>query len=63
MVASALQDLLRREAKPGGTILRTHIAEAISTAVGETDHLLQLPAANVTHAAGEMAVFGSITWL
>lgn len=62
-VTSALQDLLRREAAPGGTILRTHIAEAISTAVGETDHLLQLPAANVTHAAGEMAVFGSITWL
>lgn len=62
-VTSALQDLLRREAKPGGTILRTHIAEAISTAVGETDHLLSGPAANVTHAAGEMAVFGSITWL
>ncbi|WP_439861637.1 baseplate J/gp47 family protein [Pseudomonas sp. MBLB4136] len=62
-VSSALQDLLRREAEPGGTILRTHIAEAISTAVGETDHVLQAPAANVTHAAGEMAVFGSITWL
>lgn len=62
-VTSALEDLLRREAEPGGTILRTHIAEAISTAVGETDHVLQAPAANVTHAAGEMAVFGSITWL
>jgi uncharacterized phage protein gp47/JayE len=62
-VTIALQDLLRREAEPGGTILRTHIAEAISTAVGETDHLLSLPAANVTHAAGEMAVFGVITWL
>ncbi|WP_218580146.1 baseplate J/gp47 family protein [Pseudomonas sp. 8Z] len=63
LVASALQDLLRREAEPGGTILRTHIAEAISTTVGETDHVLQSPVANVVHAAGEMAVFGSITWL
>lgn len=62
-VTGALQDLLRREAAPGGTILRTHIAEAISTAVGETDHVLQAPAANVSHAAGEMAVFGSVTWL
>ena len=62
-VAAALQDLLRRDAAPGGTILRTHIAEAISTAVGEEDHVLSVPAANVVHAAGEMAVFGSITWL
>jgi uncharacterized phage protein gp47/JayE len=62
-VTNALQDLLRREAKPGGTILRTHIAEAISTTVGETDHVLQIPTANVSHAAGEMAIFGSITWL
>lgn len=62
-VSAALQDLLRRDAAPGGTILRTHIAEAISTAVGEDDHVLTAPAANVVHAAGEMAVFGSITWL
>lgn len=62
-VTGALQDLLRREAEPGGTVLRTHIAEAISTAVGETDHVLQSPATNVAHTAGEMAVFGSITWL
>lgn len=62
-VSSALQDLLQREAEPGGTILRTHVAEAISTAVGETDHLLSVPAASVNHAVGEMAVFGVITWL
>lgn len=62
-VTSALQDLLRREAEPEGTILRTHIGEAISTAVGETDHVLAVPAANVTHAAGQIAVFGSIAWL
>ncbi len=61
-VTDALRDLLRREAEPGGTILRTHIAEAISTAVGEVDHELLAPVANVTHGVGEMAVFGSITW-
>ncbi|MCY1365321.1 Baseplate J-like protein [compost metagenome] len=62
-VTDALRDLLRREAVPGGTILRSHISEAISTAIGESDHVLVAPAANVVHAAGEIAVFGGITWL
>ncbi|MCY1357576.1 Baseplate J-like protein [compost metagenome] len=62
-VTIALQELLRREAAPGATVLRTHIAEAISTAVGEVDHAVVAPAANVSHAASEMAVFGAITWL
>lgn len=61
-VETALKDLIRREAVPGGTILHTHITEAISTATGETDHGLTVPAADVTHNAGEIAVMGAITW-
>lgn len=61
-VTAELTDLLRREAEPGGTILISHIREAISLAAGETDHVLVAPVANVAHATGEMAVMGAITW-
>lgn len=61
-IAAEIADLLRREAEPGGTILLSHLREAISIAAGEADHALTVPAANVTHAAGEMAVLGAITW-
>ncbi|MFQ5472614.1 MAG: baseplate J/gp47 family protein, partial [Dehalococcoidia bacterium] len=62
-VQAELQDLLLREAVPAGTILISHIREAISIAAGETDHVLSSPAADVTHQAGELAVFGTITWV
>lgn len=61
-IEAELRDLLRREAEPGATILLSHIREAISLATGENDHTLTVPAANVTHAVGEMATFGTITW-
>jgi len=62
-VEAELRDLLLRESEPGATILLSHIREAISLASGENDHILSVPAANVTHAVGEMATFGTITWL
>jgi uncharacterized phage protein gp47/JayE len=61
-VAAELRDLIAREAEPGGTLLISHIREAISIAAGETDHVLTAPSANVTAAAGEITVFGAITW-
>lgn len=61
-IEAEIIDLLRREAVPGGTILLSHLREAISIAAGEADHALTIPAANVTHATGEMAVPGTITW-
>lgn len=61
-VEAELRDLLRREAAPGGTILISHIREAISIAAGEHDHTLISPTANVEYGTGEMAVFGEITW-
>lgn len=61
-VEAEIEDLLRREAEPGGTILISHIREAISIAAGETDHALVSPVADITHNTGEMAVMGTITW-
>ncbi len=61
-VEAEIRDLLRREAKPGITILLSHIREAISIAAGENDHALVQPAANVAHGIGEIAVPGEITW-
>lgn len=61
-VAAELADLLRREARPGGTILLSKLREAISVAAGETNHVLTTPSADVTHAAGLMPVLGTLTW-
>ncbi len=62
-IMAELDDLLRREAEPGGTILVSHIREAISIAAGEMDHELQLPSGNVNFDIGRIAVPGVITWV
>jgi uncharacterized phage protein gp47/JayE len=62
-VEAQLRDLHLREAVPGGTILHTHITEAISLAAGENDHLLHAPAGNIVSATGHMATFGGIDWI
>ena len=62
-VQAELADLLSREAVPGGTLLLTHINQAISVATGETDHVLSVPAASVVSAPGHISVLGVITWL
>ena len=61
-VEAELRDLIRRESSPGGTLLVSHIREAISTAAGETDHVLVSPTANETAAATEITTFGTITF-
>lgn len=62
-IESALTALIRREAVPGGTILGTHISEAISTSVGEVDHEKLEPLGNVMHLPGQLAVMGEIEWI
>lgn len=62
-VEASLRDLLRREAEPGKTILLSKIREAVSTAAGENDNAVTVPAANFTVEDNEIAVFGTITWL
>lgn len=61
-IEADLEDMLARDAEPGGTISLSRIREAISTATGESDHTMTVPAADVTHAFGEIAVLGTITW-
>jgi uncharacterized phage protein gp47/JayE len=62
-VTASLADLIQRESEPGATTLLSHIREAISTAAGEADHVLTVPAANVVHTSAQMATMGVITWL
>lgn len=62
-VQAELQDLLLREATPGGTILLSHIRAAISAATGETNYNMTAPVADVVSATGSMSTFGAITWL
>lgn len=62
-VQAELEDLLRRDAEPGGTILISHIREAVSIAAGESDNIVSVPSANVTHTTGQIATMGTITWL
>lgn len=61
-IRAEVSDLLFREAQPGGTILLSHLREAISTAAGEQDHVLTSPVANVVLAPGRLAVLGTVTF-
>ena len=61
-IEAEIKDLLKREAEPGGTIVLSHIREAISLATGEDDFGLTTPNADFTTVAGEIAVLGTITW-
>ena len=62
-ITAEIADLIRRESEPGGTILVSRIREAISTAAGETDHVLVSPVANVVaDAANKIAVAGDVTF-
>jgi uncharacterized phage protein gp47/JayE len=62
-VEAELEDLIRREAEPAGTLLLSHIQQAISNTAGEEDHALTAPATNVTTTAGQLTTMGTITWL
>jgi uncharacterized phage protein gp47/JayE len=61
-VTAALKDLFQREGEPGGTILISHVREAISTAAGEADHVLTAPTANIVASAGQLKTVGVITF-
>lgn len=61
-VEAELTDLLAREGEPGGTLLLSHIREAISSADGETDHTLTAPAADQTYTNTQIPAMGTITW-
>ncbi|MFK4751433.1 baseplate J/gp47 family protein [Oceanobacter antarcticus] len=60
-VKGELDDMIRRDAEPGGTIKVSRIREAISIASGETDHSINLTA-DVTCASNELIVLGTVSW-
>lgn len=62
-VEAQLMDLHSREAGLGDGLLLTHIREAISSSVGETDHKLIAPVADVPAAANQLLRFGGCVWL
>lgn len=63
-VLEELRDLLRREAEPGGTLLLSHVREAVSIAAGETDHAVIAPATDLECAAGVLLTMGTMhTWV
>ena len=61
-VETQLRDLHNREADLGEDLLISHIREAISSAAGETDHVLSAPTANVVAADSELLTFGGCVW-
>lgn len=61
-VQAELTDLIRRESYPGGTLLVSHIREAISLAAGETNHVLTAPSADVAYTSSQIGTMGTITW-
>lgn len=61
-VQAELADLVRREAAPGAPLLLSRIRAAISSADGELDHNLVLPAADVTVTPGQLLTMGVVTW-
>ncbi len=62
-VIAELKDVFLRDAQPGGTILISHLREAISIAAGETNHVLSVPSADVTATAAQIRSLGVITWV
>lgn len=62
-VVAQLADLLLTEGTPGGTILKSHISEAIQQAEGVIDHVLTVPSADVVMAAGAIPIMGTVTWV
>lgn len=66
-IEAELSDLFSRESNVedgngSGTILISHIREAISVAAGENDHAMVTPTADITLNIGEIATLGTITF-
>lgn len=62
-VTSALKNLIATEATLGGTLLISHVRQAVSNATGETDNVVMLPTGDVKADATALLTFGSISWV
>lgn len=61
-VQAELTDLINRVAEPGGIIYLSQIREAVSSASGEVDSVVTVPAANADAPDGSLYTMGVITW-
>lgn len=61
-VKAELDDMVLRDAVPGGQILLSRMNEAVSLAEGEQDHALIQPIVNFACAPNEIAVPGVAVW-
>lgn len=66
-IEAELSDLFSRESNVedgngSGTILISHIREAVSIAASENDHAMVSPTADITLSIGEIATLGTITF-
>jgi uncharacterized phage protein gp47/JayE len=62
-VENALKQVIQEYSAPGQTFPVSKLREAISTAQGEFDHILNSPIANIpATSANHIHVLGSITW-
>ncbi|MGY6214996.1 baseplate J/gp47 family protein [Methylolobus aquaticus] len=57
-----LREMIRREGSPGGTLYQSWFWEAVSQATGCRHHVIAAPAGNVTVAAGQIPVLGTVTF-
>lgn len=62
-VLASLEDLLRRDGAPGGTILLSRIRQTIGAAAGVEDYELVAPVADVEVPLGSLPLVGTISWL
>ena len=61
-VIASLEDALLRKFSPGATLHLSEISEAISSAPGETYHVLAAPSADVSTELDELLVLGTVTF-
>ncbi|MDP3329427.1 baseplate J/gp47 family protein [Parvibaculum sp.] len=61
-VEAEAADFFIREAEPGGTLPRSRLSDAISSATGQYSHKFVGVPEEITTAAGHIARLGAITW-
>lgn len=62
-VQAELGDLFAREAIPGGTILLSHLREAVSVSSGEVDNVITTPTSDIVASGILFPVLGIVTFV
>jgi uncharacterized phage protein gp47/JayE len=61
-ITAQINDFIQRVAEPGTTVYLSELRTAIGQAEGLVDYTMTAPSGNVTHAANEIAIPGTITF-